>query len=122
MAAASGKTKTKKKTVKAKAKVETNLRKRGSEALGFLLVLVGAAFAALLVTYLPSDPSFSTATDAAPNNVLGVVGSYIADPLHKALGWAAYGLPVALVAWGCVLFCIVGRNGRCGVQLRCHPR
>ncbi len=83
-----------------KAKVETKLRKRGSEALGFLLVLVGAAFAALLVTYLPFDPSFFVATDAAPQNMLGVVGSYIADPLHKALGWAAYGIPVAFFVWG----------------------
>lgn len=98
MAAAGGKTKKKKRSVKAKA--ETKLRKRGSEALGFLLVLVGAAFAALLITYLPTDPSFSTATDVAPHNLLGVVGSYIADPLHKALGWAAYGIPVALIVWG----------------------
>lgn len=98
MAAAGGKTKKKKRSVK--AKTETKLRKRGSEALGFLLVLVGAAFAALLITYLPTDPSFSTATDVAPNNILGVVGSYIADPLHKALGWAAYGIPAALIVWG----------------------
>ena len=98
MAAAGDKTKKKKRSVKAKA--ETKLRKRGSEALGFLLVLVGAAFAALLITYLPTDPSFSTATDVAPHNLLGVVGSYIADPLHKALGWAAYGIPVALIVWG----------------------
>jgi S-DNA-T family DNA segregation ATPase FtsK/SpoIIIE len=98
MTATNGKPKSKKKSVKSKA--ETTLRKRGSEALGFLLVLVGAAFAVLLATYLPSDPSFSTATDAAPHNMLGVVGSYIADPMHKALGWAAYGLPLVLFVWG----------------------
>ncbi|OUS07671.1 cell division protein FtsK [Rhodobacterales bacterium 52_120_T64] len=83
-----------------KAKVDTKLRKRGSEALGFLLLLIGAAFAALLVTYLPSDPSFFGATDAAPHNMLGVVGSHIADPLHKAVGWAAYCIPLAFGVWG----------------------
>jgi len=98
MTAAKGKTKKRKRTVKAKA--ETKLRKRGSEALGFLLVLIGAAFTALLATYLPSDPSFSVATDVAPHNMLGVVGSHIADPLHKALGWAAYGIPLTLFIWG----------------------
>ena len=98
MAAITAKTKKKKRTVKAKA--ETKLRQRGSEALGFLLVLVSAAFAVLLITYSPSDPSFSVATDAAPTNLLGVVGSYIADPLHKALGWAAFGIPLALFVWG----------------------
>ncbi len=98
MAAAKGKTKKTKRTVKAKA--DTKLRQRGSEALGFLLVLIGAALATLLITYMPSDPSFSVATDAAPHNMLGVVGSYIADPLHKALGWAAYGIPLALAVWG----------------------
>ena len=92
------KTKKTKRTVKAKA--ETQLRKRGSEALGFLLVLIGAAFAALLVTYMPADPSLSVATDVAAQNMLGVVGSYIADPLHKVLGWAAYGVPLALAVWG----------------------
>lgn len=96
MAATSNKTKRKKRS----AKAETKLRKRGSEALGFLLILVGVAFAALLVTYAPLDPSFSVATDRAPHNLLGVVGSYIADPLHKALGWAAFGLPFALIVWG----------------------
>ncbi|PCJ74483.1 MAG: cell division protein FtsK [Rhodobacteraceae bacterium] len=92
------KTRKTKRTVKAKA--ETQLRKRGSEALGFLLVLIGVAFAALLVTYSPADRSFSVATDVAPANMLGLAGSYIADPMHKAMGWAAFGIPLALVVWG----------------------
>ncbi|MHA1127386.1 MAG: DNA translocase FtsK 4TM domain-containing protein, partial [Alphaproteobacteria bacterium] len=81
-------------------KAEVALKKRGSEALGFLLVVVGLLFAALLFTYSPADPSFSTATDAPVQNLLGVAGSYIADPLHKALGWAAFGIPVAFLVWG----------------------
>ncbi len=81
-------------------KAEAAMRKRGIEALGFLLLLIGAAFAAMLFTYSPDDPSFFTATDAAPQNMLGVIGSYIADPLHRALGWAAFGVPVAFLVWG----------------------
>ena len=97
-AATRGKSKSRKRLVE--SKTEAKLRKRGSEALGFLLVLVGLAFAALLWTYTETDPSFSTATDRAAENALGVVGSYIADPLHKALGWAGYGVALSFIVWG----------------------
>lgn len=96
MAATRKKSKPKKRVTKA----ETAMRKRGSEALGFLLILIGVAFVALIWSYNPSDPSFSSATDAAPQNMLGSIGAWIADPLHKALGWAAYGIPVSLLVWG----------------------
>ncbi len=100
--------KRKKKLVGAKA--EAAMRKRGSEALGFLLLLIGLAFVLMLASYSPGDPSFSVATDAAPHNLLGVFGSYIADPLHKALGWAAYGIPLALVVWGGRLMTHIGEK------------
>ncbi len=35
-----------------------------------------------------------------PRNALGLIGASIADPLHRALGWAAYGIPLSLAVWG----------------------
>ena len=40
------------------------------------------------------------ATDEAPRNALGIIGASLADPLHRALGWAAYGIPAVLGVWG----------------------
>ena len=79
---------------------EEALRRRGAELAGLALMAVAAFGWALLWTYSPDDPSLFSATDAAPRNALGLVGASIADPLHRALGWAAYGLPLALAVWG----------------------
>ena len=76
------------------------LNKRLIEALGVVLLLLAALSFLMLWTYNWRDPSFFSATDADPTNALGLVGSYLADPLHRALGWAAYGLPLGLAVWG----------------------
>ncbi|MEM9641215.1 MAG: DNA translocase FtsK 4TM domain-containing protein [Pseudomonadota bacterium] len=79
---------------------ETALRRRGVELIGVALLAVGAVLMAMIWTYNPADPSLFTATDAAPTNMFGLLGASIADPLHRALGWASYGVPVALIVWG----------------------
>jgi DNA segregation ATPase FtsK/SpoIIIE, S-DNA-T family len=79
---------------------EEALRRRGAELIGLMLFGIGGLFAAMLWTYSPDDPSLFTATDAAPQNALGLIGASIADPLHRALGWAAWGVPAAFAAWG----------------------
>ncbi len=79
---------------------EQALRRRGTELLGLILIALGALAWTVIWTYSPDDPSLFSATDAAPRNALGLIGASIADPLHRALGWAAYGLPVALGVWG----------------------
>ncbi|QHQ36387.1 DNA translocase FtsK [Algicella marina] len=82
------------------SKTEAALRRRGFELAGLCLFVLGLAIFALLWTYTPEDPSIFSATDAPPRNALGLVGASLADPLYRALGWAAYGLPVALIVWG----------------------
>ena len=82
------------------SKTEEALKKRGTEALGFLLILIGVAFLALMWTYNPLDPSFTSATSASATNALGIFGSYIADPLHRAIGWAGFGVGLSFVGWG----------------------
>lgn len=89
---------------------EEALRRRGTELIGLILIAVGALGWALLWTYSPDDPSLFSATDAAPRNALGLIGASIADPLHRAFGWAAYGVPVTLLAWGLRLVLHTGEN------------
>ena len=79
---------------------EAALRRRGVELVGLALMVLGCAAFAMMWTYNPEDPSIFSATDAQPTNALGILGASLADPLHRALGWAAYGIPVALVVWG----------------------
>ncbi len=106
MALTNSKLKTKRKSTKA----EAAMRRRGSEAFGFLLVLVGLAALAMLLTYDVGDPSFFNATDSAPTNLLGIAGSYTADILYRAIGWASYGVPVSLLVWGGRMMLHVGHE------------
>jgi len=92
--------KTKRRSPLMESEAEEALRRRGTELLGLILTGIGALAWALLWTYSPDDPSLFSATDAAPQNALGLIGASLADPLHRALGWAAYGIPVAFAAWG----------------------
>ena len=70
---------------------EDALRRRGAELLGLVLIVVAALAGTMIWTYSPDDPSLFSATDAPPRNALGLIGASIADPLRRALGWAAYG-------------------------------
>ena len=79
---------------------EAALRRRGTELLGLILIALAALAATMIWTYSPDDPSLFSATDAAPVNALGLIGASLADPLHRALGWAAYGIAAALAVWG----------------------
>lgn len=102
--------KSKSRTRLVESDTEEALRRRGTELLGLILIGLGALAWAVIWTYSPDDPSLFSATDAAPRNALGLVGASIADPLHRALGWAAYGLPVALGVWGLRLLLHRGEN------------
>ena len=112
---------------------EVALRRRGAELVGLMLVALAALAAAMLWTYSPDDPSLFTATDAAPVNALGLVGASLADPLHRALGWAAYGIAARARGLGPALHAPRGRGPRVGRpspagrparrrRLRRHPR
>ena len=79
---------------------EDALRRRGTELLGLILMGIGALAFLVIWTYSPDDPSLFSATDEAPRNALGIIGASLADPLHRALGWAAYGIPAVLGVWG----------------------
>ena len=68
-------------------------------ALAGLAVIVGVS----LVTYSAADPSFNSASGAAPANLIGRPGAYGADLLLQWLGLAAGLLPLILGAWAWAL-------------------
>ncbi|MDA0923786.1 MAG: DNA translocase FtsK 4TM domain-containing protein [Proteobacteria bacterium] len=76
------------------------LMRFGQQALGFALLGLGAAIAAMLWSYAPDDPHFMAATDAVPQNLLGHVGASVAAILIMIMGYGAVVLPIASGVWG----------------------
>ena len=78
--------------------------KRLNELIGFLCMVLGLLVAAALFTYNPADASFNVAArapDSQPaHNLIGPVGAYGADLLFQGLGYAAFLLPMAMLALG----------------------
>ena len=76
--------------------------RRQSELLGFLLCVVGLLFVLSLTSYLALDPSLNTSTRLAQpiHNWVGPAGSFTADLLFQAFGWAAYLIPLTMFVVG----------------------
>src|SRR5215813_2614201 len=75
------------------------IKQRLSEALGFALLLICMLLFLTLFTYDPRDGSLNTAVDAPPHNFLGHDGAVLADLLWQSLGFAAFLIPILLLAW-----------------------
>ncbi|MGC2202247.1 MAG: DNA translocase FtsK 4TM domain-containing protein [Stellaceae bacterium] len=75
------------------------LRRRLSEALGFVLLLTCLLLALALITYDPRDGSLNTAVNGAPHNFLGRDGAVLADLLWQSVGLASFLIPVLFLAW-----------------------
>jgi S-DNA-T family DNA segregation ATPase FtsK/SpoIIIE len=75
--------------------------RRLNEVTGFLLLSFGVATLLSLVTYHAQDPSWDTASEARPLNLIGYPGSYLADLFLQGLGVAAFVLPLLtfVLAW-----------------------
>jgi S-DNA-T family DNA segregation ATPase FtsK/SpoIIIE len=65
-----------------------------------LLVSAAAALAAALISHRPADPSFNSATAAAPANLLGLPGAYAADLGLQVFGFATWLVVLALLLGG----------------------
>jgi S-DNA-T family DNA segregation ATPase FtsK/SpoIIIE len=79
-----------------------------SEALGVLLVLVGVLAALSLASYDPRDPNLFSMTAggeaASPTNWIGGFGASLSSALYALVGFAAWGVPILLLLWGCRMF------------------
>ncbi|MEO1611649.1 MAG: DNA translocase FtsK 4TM domain-containing protein, partial [Pseudomonadota bacterium] len=77
----------------------TSFRAGGAELAGAGFLIAGLALAAALWSYDPNDPSWFNATSDAPRNWLGAGGAFLADPLLRTLGLAAWAPVVILTVW-----------------------
>lgn len=75
---------------------------------GGLLWLAFIALVVALVSFNPADPAFNTATNANPENWLGLPGAYAADILLQTIGVAGLFLGLPLVTWGWRLISLRG--------------
>ena len=86
------------------------IRKRGRELIGLAMVAMSILFAAMLWSYSPTDPSWSSATSAPAQNMLGAFGAGIASKLILAIGWASWCFPLLLFVWGSRFVLHMGEN------------
>jgi len=82
------------------SKTQAVLERRSKELLGAALLVVGVLTAMLLMSYVPDDPSWLSATDAPAQNWLGRFGASIASPLFVIVGYGAWGFPLVFLTWG----------------------
>jgi S-DNA-T family DNA segregation ATPase FtsK/SpoIIIE len=75
--------------------------KRLNEISGFLLLSAGLVWLLSLVSYHAQDPSWDTAGDARPLNLIGFPGAWLADLSLQAFGAAAFLFPLLafLLSW-----------------------
>jgi DNA segregation ATPase FtsK/SpoIIIE, S-DNA-T family len=76
------------------------LRRRLHELGGLALILLSLMLAIALATWSVRDPSLSHATTAPVRNLLGVVGSTVADLSMQIFGLAALALILPIALWG----------------------
>ena len=75
--------------------------RRLNEAVGFLLLALGLLQLLSLVSYHIQDPSWNTAVGAAaPQNLTGYIGSYLADLFLQTFGITALLFPLAIFLLG----------------------
>jgi len=76
------------------------LRRRLHELGGLALILLALLLAIALATWSVRDPSLSHATTSPVRNLLGVVGSTVADLSMQIFGLAALALILPIALWG----------------------
>ncbi|MDJ0627990.1 MAG: DNA translocase FtsK 4TM domain-containing protein [Rhodobacter sp.] len=82
------------------SKTQAVIERRSQELLGLALLMLGVLSAMILMSYVPDDPSWLSATDEPAQNLLGRFGASIASPLFIIVGWGAWGFPVVFLTWG----------------------
>ncbi|MAC77389.1 MAG: cell division protein FtsK [Rhodobacteraceae bacterium] len=80
--------------------MQAAVERRGKELIGILLLALGTAAMAMILSYTPDDPNWMVSTDAPVQNWLGRPGASIAAPLFMVVGWGAIGFAGIFLAWG----------------------
>jgi DNA segregation ATPase FtsK/SpoIIIE, S-DNA-T family len=79
------------------------LKRRAKELLGLGIAAVAGLAAIAMATWSSTDPSLNHATDAAPQNLLGMPGAIIADQLFSWFGLGALALLFIPLSWAVLL-------------------
>ena len=78
--------------------------KRLNELVGFLCITMAVLIGLALISYSPHDAAFNVSAqpndDRPASNWIGPVGAYTSDLLFQVLGFAAFLLPIAMLAVG----------------------
>ncbi|MEM1386546.1 MAG: DNA translocase FtsK 4TM domain-containing protein [Pseudomonadota bacterium] len=82
------------------SKTQAIVERRSKEMLGLALILMGILCALILVSYVPDDPSWLSATTQPAENWLGRFGATIASPMFIIVGYGAWGFVLAFLVWG----------------------
>nr|WP_233560012.1 DNA translocase FtsK 4TM domain-containing protein [Oleomonas cavernae] len=80
------------------------VQSRLAEIMGLGLFALATGLGLALVSYSSGDASFNVETDAPTRNLIGPLGSHVADLAIQWLGIAAGLLPLILLAWAWRLF------------------
>ena len=80
--------------------MQAAIEKRGKELFGLIMLGVGVLMSMMLLSYVPEDPSWLSATDEPAQNYLGRFGASLASPLFIIVGFGAWAIPFVLVIWG----------------------
>jgi S-DNA-T family DNA segregation ATPase FtsK/SpoIIIE len=81
-------------------RVQTFLRHRLLELVGFMLFLLGGFVFLALITYNQQDPSLNTLATMLPKNFCGSLGAYLSDFFFQAVGFTSYMVSFVLFSWG----------------------
>ncbi len=82
--------------------------RRLAELSGLAMAAAGATLLVALITYNPRDPSLNTATSQHATNMVGPIGSVLADFLLQGFGLAGALPGVAMLTWA---WCVASRRG-----------
>ncbi|WP_253798253.1 DNA translocase FtsK 4TM domain-containing protein [Rhodovulum sp. P5] len=96
------------------SEMQAMIERRGKELLGFALLGLAFFIGLVLVSYVPEDPSWFSATEGPSENVLGRFGASIAAPLIIIIGWGAWGFVVLPAVWGLRLVTHIGADRALG--------
>src|SRR5216683_2056857 len=71
---------------------------RVNEIIAIALIALGLLLFLCLFSYDPNDPSWNAAGESGAHNWVGAVGANVAAALFQTIGFAAYLLPLLLLA------------------------
>ena len=95
-------------------------RRRSREAIGLLIIAISGFCAVSLATWSAADPSLNNATDALPQNLLGLPGAIVADQLLSLLGLGCLAFLFIPLSWALKLLAqdvLPGIKSRIGLWL-----